>query len=97
MENAMGSAPKINENNHMFHLIGLLLGGLVLGFGIVSLYSSFGRGEGCLQCDYRVVGFNGVDDIQLLAASNYSVGLVVTGVLVMVFLNASAWRYTDGY
>ena len=81
----------------LVYLVGLLTGGLVLGFGIRSLYFSFGWPRDCLNCDLAGVGFTGVDNIKLLPAADYSIGLVVAGVLVLVTLNAVAWRRTGGY
>lgn len=81
----------------LVYLVGLIAGGLVLGFGVVSLYFSFGWPETCLNCDLAQVGFTGIDNIKLLPAADYSIGLVVLGVLVLVALNAVAWRRTGGY
>ncbi|MCB9685239.1 MAG: hypothetical protein H6738_06540 [Alphaproteobacteria bacterium] len=86
------------EESNIVYLVGLLAGGLVLGFGIRSLYWSFGWGGGeCLNCDLRKVGFDGIDNLGLLPAADYSIGLVVAGVLILVVLNAGAWRRTGGY
>ena len=81
----------------LVYLVGLLAGGLVLGFGALSLYYSFGWPHDCLNCDLSQVGFTGMDNIKLLPAADYSIGLVVAGVLIMVALNAVAWRRTGGY
>jgi hypothetical protein len=81
----------------LVYLVGLLAGGLVLGFGVRSLYFSFGWPTNCLNCDFTQVGFSGVDNLRLLPAADYSIGLVVAGVLVLVALNAVAWRRTGGY
>ena len=40
---------------------------------------------------------SGIDNLGLLPAADYSIGLVVAGVLVLVVLNAGAWRRTGGY
>ena len=86
------------EESNLVYLVGLLAGGLVLGFGIRSLYWSFGWDSGeCLNCDIARVGFDGIDNLGLLPAADYSIGLVVAGVLILVVLNAGAWRRTGGY
>lgn len=79
------------------YLVGLLAGGLILGFGLRSLYWSFGPTYECLNCDLATSGFTGLDNLQLLPAADYSIGLVVLGVLILVVLNAGAWRRTGGY
>ena len=79
------------------YLAGFIAGGLLLGAGIRSLYWSFGWDRGCLNCDMASVGFSGLDNLGLLSAADYSVGLVVMGVLLLVGLNAGAWRRTNGY
>ena len=43
------------------------------------------------------VGYSGLDDLRFLSASDYSFGMVVAGVLILVFLNAGAWKRTGGY
>jgi len=94
-----------NIQSQIIYMAGLILGGLVLGFGIVSLYYSFGRearfggvGEvGTLNGQFANVGFTGLDNIAVLSAADYSIGMVVAGVAMLVLLNANAWKYTDGY
>lgn len=77
---------------------GLLLAGLFLGYGIRSLYWSFGwPGKECLNCDLSAVGATGIDDLGWLPAADYSIGFVVGGVLLMLYLNGGAWRRTGGY
>lgn len=93
---AESSKPQ-NSEASLVYIAGLITGGLTLGFGLRSLYWSFGMPGNCLNCALDVVGSNGLDDLQLLPAANYSIGLIVLGVILMVALNHAAWRYTDGY
>ena len=78
-------------------IIGLITAGLTLGFGLRSLYWSFGLPHSAQNQQLALVGFSGLDNVSLLPAANYSFGLIVLGVIVMVTLNHFAWRYTDGY
>ncbi|MEQ1565789.1 MAG: hypothetical protein ABMA64_09145 [Myxococcota bacterium] len=87
-----------DREGSLVYLVGLIVGGLILAFGIRSLYWSFGwPGHECLNCSLDQVGYDGIDNLQLLPAADYSIGLVVAGVLVLVVLNAGAWRRTGGY
>jgi hypothetical protein len=87
-----------DSSSSLGYLAGFILGGLCLGFGIRSLYPSFGWSQApCLNCDLENIGFSGLDNIGLLAAADYSIGLIVLGILVLVGLNAGAWRRTHGY
>ena len=81
----------------LVYILGLITAGLTLGFGLLSLYWSFGLPHSALNQALATVGFSGLDNVQLLPAANYSFGLIVLGVIVMVALNHFAWRYTDGY
>jgi hypothetical protein len=77
---------------------GMVIGGLVLGYGIRSLYWSFGwPGQEGLNQNLAHVGNTGIDNLGWLPASNFSIGCIVAGVLIMVILNAGAWRRTGGY
>ena len=85
------------ENPNYLHLVLYLAGGLCTGFGILNLYWSFGWLGGPLNSDFKKVGYTGLDNIELLSAADYSIWMIVFGVLLLVFANASAWRHTDGY
>lgn len=85
------------ENANLLYVFGLLGGGLTVGFGAVALYYSFGYAEGEMAQNLDRLGASGLDDIGLLGAADYSIGLVIIGALVMIFLNAGAWRRTNGY
>lgn len=93
----MATQDQPDSEASVVYLIGLLSGGLVLGFGIRSLYWSFGWADGDLNRSPSAIGFSGLDNLSLLPAADYSIGLVVAGVLVLVYLNARAWRWTGGY
>jgi len=86
-----------NDEPNMMYVVGLIAGGLCLGFGIMSLYYSFGWDGGPLNQDLAGAGFSGLDNLGLLSASNYSIGMIVAAVIGMIWLNARAWERTDGY
>ncbi|HHO52550.1 MAG TPA: hypothetical protein ENK18_17200 [Deltaproteobacteria bacterium] len=91
------SSPQQSDGN-ILHLVGLLVGGLILSFGIMGLPWSFGWADHeCLNCDLAGVGFTGLDNIGWLPAADYSPGLIAFGLLTMIALNANAWRRTGGY
>lgn len=85
------------EESNLVYLFGLLGGGLALGFGIISLYYSFGYPGADMNGDFKAIGFSAIDNIQLLDAADYSFGFIVLGAMVMVMLNATAWKRTGGY
>lgn len=85
------------SNPNLEYVFGLLGGALVFGVGVVSLWYSFGIPEGLMFLHLSELGASGLDDIGRLPASNYSIGLILLGALVMIVLNARAWRSTDGY
>jgi len=93
----MSEAGERNEQGNLVYLISLLIAGIVLGFGLLSLLYSFGSPAGPLNQTFEVVGFSGVDDLWLLPPADYSIGLIVAGMMAMVLLNATAWKRTGGY
>lgn len=87
-----------DESSSLLFMGGLVLAGLALGYGVRTLYWSIGwPGHPCLNCDLANVGASGIDDLGWLPAADYSIGFVVGGVLLMLYLNATAWRRTGGY
>ena len=92
----MEGQPAPSDNKYLY-VFGLPLGGLLLGTGIVNLYYSFGWDGGPMGQNFSGVGFSGVDNIGLLPSAEFSIPLVVMGVLILVGLNATAWRQTGGY
>jgi hypothetical protein len=88
------------------HLVALLGGGITVGFGAVNLFWAFGWNGADqarnapripMNTDTNGVGWSGLDNITLLASADYAIPLIVTGALVMVIANATAWRKTGGY
>ena len=45
----------------------------------------------------RAVGFTGLDNLMSFAASDYSIPLVVVGIVCLVYGNSIAWKHTGGY
>lgn len=104
----MSAAGPRETDGNLLYTAGLLGGGLVLGFGVLALPRSFGwvggdcpqYGEGMpmgLNCDFEAIGYSAIDNLGTLPASDYSIGMIVAGFLLMVAINASAWRRTGGY
>ena len=70
---------------------------LRLGTGILNLYWSFGAPTGPLNSDFAIAGFTGLDNLTSFDASDYSIPMVVVGLVCLVYGNTIAWRYTGGY
>lgn len=85
------------SNPNLEYVFGLPGGALLLAVGVVSLWYSFGIPEGLMFLNLSTLGASGLDNIGRLPASNYSIGLILAGAVVMIVLNARAWRSTDGY
>lgn len=82
---------------HPLHLVLFLLGPTCAGAGIIMAYNSFGWPHGPLNSDFAAVGFNGLDNIELLPGAEIAVALIVVGIVSIVFANANTWRETGGY
>jgi hypothetical protein len=82
---------------HPLHLVLFLFGAASAGSGLVMAYNSFGWPHGSLNSDFASIGFNGLDNIELLPGAEIAVALVVLGIVSLVFANANAWRETNGY
>lgn len=84
------------EQPNMRYLL-LVPAGLLLGTGIVLMYYAMGWEQSHLNQDLAHVGFSGLDNISLLWAADLGPPLIVAGLCLMVWLNSTAWKYTDGY
>lgn len=93
----MSGAGERNEQGNLIYTFGLPIAGVILGFGLLSLLWSFGSPAGPLNQTFEVVGWTGNDDLWLLPPADYSIGLIVAGMMAMVLLNATAWKRTGGY
>lgn len=82
---------------HPLYLVLFLLGSTCIGAGLVMSYHSFGWPHGPLNSDFAAIGMNGLDHIELLPSAPIAVGLIVVGIVSLVFANANAWRETGGY
>ena len=85
------------NGRHKLHLVLFILGGLCTGAGIINLLWSFGWVGGPLNSDHAIVGFSGLDQIAFLDRAPLALGLLISGIVMMVFGNATAWKVTDGY
>lgn len=89
------------ESLNLPYALGLPGAGLFVGVGVLSLWYSFGYEVDGVQRsmadNLSNLGASGLDNLSLLDAADYSIGMVVAGALVMIFLNATAWRRTGGY
>ena len=94
----MSTSSSRETDGNLLYTVGLLAGGLVLGFGIMMLPWSFGWDGGeCLNCDFRGIGYTALDNLGTLPAADFSIGMIVLGFLTLVAINATAWRRTGGY
>ena len=96
------SASHTEEKPNTLFAVAYPIAGLLLGFGIVNLYFSFGVDDGNggraeMADNLGTIGFHGFDNIGLLPASDYAIGLVVVGALTLIGMNWMAWRFTNGY
>lgn len=91
-----GHAEEQPRSNQLSYMLGYLVGGLFTGTGIMGLYDSFGWTGGPLNSDFAQVGFTGLDNIGRLAASDWSIVVLVIGIVTLVVTNSRAWRDTVG-
>lgn len=93
----MSQTGEYNEQGNILYMAGLLAAGISLGFGLIGLLFSFGYEGGPINQTLSEVGFSAIDNLTFLSAADYSFGFIVFGALVMVVLNATAWKRTGGY
>ncbi|MGC6494130.1 MAG: hypothetical protein ACON5B_14950 [Myxococcota bacterium] len=103
----MSSESQNAPQNQTTFIMLLLSGGMLLGFGILNLYFSFGLdtagvdvGDDIRNMDFNqhpaLVGFNGFDNITMLDAGFWSLPCIIIGAILMVVANATAWEHTEG-
>jgi hypothetical protein len=76
----------------------IMAGGLCAGVGIMTLLFGFEpQGGQDFAEQISTIGFNGLPFITVKAAGKIGVGLIVTGIALMVFGNSQAYKSTGGY
>lgn len=91
----MATTPAAKPN--MIYVPLYIAGGALLGTGILNLYWSFGQPGKELNSDFRAVGFDGIDNISLLASFDWALPAIIAGLACLVIANMNAWKETDGY
>ena len=75
-----------------------ITGGVLVATGMIALYYTFGTPWGDMAENLATVGWDGVGDVEanpsMLMTALFGLGL---GVPLLVGLNATAWKATDGY
>ncbi|MDP2305777.1 MAG: hypothetical protein Q8P18_07095 [Pseudomonadota bacterium] len=74
-----------------------ILGGVLLAVGLVSLLFSFATPWGPIAVSLPQVGWDAVGDIEPTSYFPLAVFGILFGAPILVALNATAWKYTDGY
>jgi len=92
----MSTPTHTNAPGQMKYLA-LVPAGVLLASGILLLYYSFGWDGGPLNQDIGGVGYSGLDNLALQWGADFSFGFIAFGLIIMVALNANAWKHTDGY
>lgn len=74
-----------------------IVGGLLLAVGMLALLFAFSTPWGPIAINPMQVGWDAVGDIA--PTSTFPVALfgITFGTAILVGLNATAWKYTDGY
>lgn len=74
-----------------------ILGGLLLATGMLSLLFSFATPWGPMAVNLPQVGWDAVGDIAPTDSFPLAVFGILFGAPILVALNATAWKHTDGY
>jgi hypothetical protein len=74
-----------------------ILGGLFTSFGVLSLLFSFGAPWGDIATGLDHAGFDAMGDVATTARFGVAAICIAIGLPILVGLNATAWKQTDGY
>ncbi|MEL6345869.1 MAG: hypothetical protein AAFV53_22350 [Myxococcota bacterium] len=85
-----------------------VIGGLCIGSGILLFMPHYGSGGGIgvaqngqylgqASQKYYLTGYDTVGDIAMFSQGWFAILLGLTGVALMVYANANAWKDTNGY
>ena len=82
----------------MKHEILWLIGGLCVGAGFVTgVTGGFGVPGGDVALMFPMLGYDGVDNLQITGQGAAAIALVLTGIGCLVTANRTAWQQTGGY
>lgn len=75
------------------------LGGVLVGSGIMTMLFGWHIGEPGKDAAEQIstVGFNALGEITMTGAAPIAFALILSGIALLVYGNATAWRQTDGY
>lgn len=74
------------------------LGGVIAGSGIMTMLFGWEGGDGRdIAEQISSVGYSAVYDIHMTQYGPVAFGLILVGLALMVYGNATAWRATHGY
>lgn len=74
------------------------LGGILAGSGIMTMLFGWKGGDGRdIAEQISSVGFSAVADISMTSYGPIAFALILSGLALMVFGNATAWKETGGY
>ena len=75
-----------------------LVGGLLAGTGVLSAVTGgFGMADGATATLYGTLGYNGIDNLQVFNQGIAAVVMFLSGVALMAWASAGAWKETGGY
>ena len=74
-----------------------ITGGILVATGVLSLFFSFGAPGGDIATTLDVRGWDAVADLETTTSFPLAMMGLLMGIPLLVGLNATAWRETDGY
>lgn len=75
------------------------LGGALVGSGIMTMLFSWHIGEEGKDAAEQIgtLGFNALGEIAMTGTGPIAFGLIIGGLALLIYGNATAWRETGGY
>ena len=82
----------------MNRLAAWFVGGLLTASGLVTAaFGGFCAPEGPTAVNFPVMGYDGIDNIQVFSQGMVGVALFLSGVALMAWASSGAWKETGGY